>query len=68
MKMSEFGVKKGLLIEKEPTKKMGDLKVLQTHLPKIQGSGFFNVREGKIEGAVFVKLPSQQNPHIYMQN
>lgn len=42
------------MIEKQPTEKVGDLKRPHTHLPKVQGSGFLNVREGEIGGAVSV--------------
>nr|KAF6474774.1 hypothetical protein HJG63_010931 [Rousettus aegyptiacus] len=51
LKMSEFGVRKGLLIKKVPTEKMGDPLVPQIHLKKIQNSAFFYIkRDGKQEG------------------
>ena len=44
LKMSEFGVKKDLLIKKAPAEKIGTLVVSQIHLKKVQSSGFFYVK------------------------
>ena len=47
----EFEVKKCLLIEKVPTKKVGDQEVvLQIHLTRVHNSGFFYVKEKGIGG------------------
>lgn len=42
--MLEFGIRKGLLIKKAPTEKMGDLVMPQTHLRKEQSSVFLYVK------------------------
>lgn len=55
--MSEFGERKGLLIEKASTKKMGALVVLEIHLIKIESSGFFMSRESEMGGAICCKKP-----------
>lgn len=47
--MSDFVVRKGLLIEKVPTHENGDLVVFQIHLLRAQNSGLFYVREGRME-------------------
>ena len=44
LKLSEFGVRKGLLIKKAPTHKMGALVSPQIHLKKVQILGFFYVK------------------------
>lgn len=56
-KKSEFGVKKDLLIEKALTKKMGGLVVPQTHLLKVQNSGFFYLKE-RVNGRGKRRLPT----------
>ena len=52
--MSEFGLRKGLLMEKAPIKKLGDL-ILKSFLRKYRVQASFRAREGKMGGAVFVK-------------
>ena len=49
--MSVFRARQGLFGEKAPTKKMGGLVVPQTHLKKVQNSGFFMSREVETGGA-----------------
>lgn len=44
-KTSESRVRKGLSIEKVPTRKMGGLVAPQIHLLKVQSSGFFYGKE-----------------------
>lgn len=63
LKISAFGVRKGLLIEKAPTEKMGGgrLVVPQIHLTEVQSSGFCMSREGNIGGAAFVNLSPKHN-------
>lgn len=46
--MSEFGVRKDLLIISVPTEKMGDLVVPQIHLKKVQVQASFMSMEGKM--------------------
>ena len=48
--MSEFGIRKGLFIEKALAKKMGVLAVSQIHLLKSRGQASFTSREEKREG------------------
>lgn len=51
LKKSEFGLKKGLLIKKVPTKKLGDIVVLQSYLEKVQSLDFLYVKgRGKWKG------------------
>lgn len=45
--MSEFGDRKGLLIERVPTEKMVDFVVPQIHLKNVQSSNFFYVNGGE---------------------
>lgn len=47
LKMSEFGVKKVLSIEKVPTKKIGDLRSFRSILLTGLDSGFFRARENR---------------------
>ena len=49
--MSEFGVKKGLLIAKVPTKKMGDPVWLKSILRMYRVEASFTSGEGGMEGA-----------------
>lgn len=52
-KTSEFGVKKGLLINRVPTEKMGAPLIPQIHLKEAQSSGFFYIKgrgSGKGDG------------------
>lgn len=48
--MSEFRVRKDLLIEKAPAEKMGHLMVTQIHL-KYRVEASFMSREGEVGGA-----------------
>lgn len=54
-KTSEFGVKKGVLVEKVPTEKMGALVVSPIHLKKVQSSGFLYVKVKEKGGTIFCK-------------
>lgn len=47
LKMSEFGVKKVLSIEKVPTKKIGDIRSFRSILLTGLDSGFFRARENR---------------------
>lgn len=49
--MSEFGVRKILLITKTPTEKIGALVVPQIHLKKVKSSAFYYVK-GKMRDYV----------------
>lgn len=53
-KHQEFGVGKGLLIEKLSIKRFRMLAVSEIHFKKVQSSDFFYVKEGKMRGVVFV--------------
>ena len=51
--MSDFGIRKSLLIKMVPAKKMRFQS--SVHLPKAQSVGFLTLREGNMGGAVLVK-------------
>lgn len=52
-KMSEFRVRKILLITKAPTEKIGALVVLQIHLKKVKSLGFYYARQRENERDCF---------------
>ena len=56
--MSGFGVRKGVLIEKVPTKKMGALIVPPIHLPKVQSLGFLYGLGKETGEELFLENPS----------
>lgn len=61
LKMSQFGVRKGLLIQEAAAKKMGVLVLPQIDLKKVECSGFFYVKGRENRRGYFCKrqVPSR---------